>query len=290
LIQKALPSPMGNHAVNLKYLSGGRRPAGRVLAITSGKGGVGKTNISTNLALCLAASKKRVLLLDADISLGNLDLVMNIRSKYNISHVLNGYKRIEDIIQLGPEGLRIICGASGLDQLADISDYEQHRLLEHLADLQDETDLILVDTAAGIASSVVSFCMAADHVLVVTTPEASAMTDAYGMIKVLVRKNYEGPISIVVNMAHSIAEGKRTYQRLADVAGRFLQADLYYAGTLLKDERLCRAVRARTPVVLAYPKSQITSSFTALAARLGGLEWDKNAQNGFFRRVIRWLR
>ncbi|UCD51477.1 MAG: MinD/ParA family protein [Phycisphaerales bacterium] len=273
----------------MKQVSESRRPAGRVLAVTSGKGGVGKTNVSTNLALCLAAAGKRVLLLDADISLGNLDLVMNIRSKYNISHVLSGYKRLEDIIQSGPEGLRIICGASGLDQLADISDYEQHRLLEHLAGLQDETDVILVDTAAGIASSVVSFCMAADQVLVVTTPEAAAMTDAYGMIKVLVRKGYEGPISVVVNMAQSVAEGKRTYQRLADVAGRFLQANLYYAGTLLKDERLCRAVRARTPVVLAYPKSQITSSFTALAARLGGLQWDKHGQNGFFRRLIRWL-
>jgi len=280
---------MGNHAVNLHQLSGSRRPSCRVLAVTSGKGGVGKTNISTNLALCLAASKKRVLLLDADISLGNLDLVMNVRSKYNISHVLSGYKRLEDIIQAGPQGLRIICGASGLDQLADISEYEQHRLLEHLSGLQNDTDVILVDTAAGIASSVVSFCMAADQVLVVTTPEAAAMTDAYGMIKVLVRKRYSGPISVVVNMAHSIAEGKRTYQRLADVTGRFLQANLYYAGTLLKDERLCRAVRARTPVVLLYPDSQITSSFTALAARLGGLEWDKNGQNRFFRRVIRWL-
>ena len=279
---------MENHAVKLRQLSGGRRSSCRVLAVTSGKGGVGKTNISSNLALCLAASKKRVLLLDADISLGTLDLVMNIRSKYNISHVLSGYKRLEDIIQPGPEGLRIICGASGLDQLADISEYEQHRLLEHLSELQDETDVILVDTAAGIGSSVVSFCMAADQVLVVTTPEAAAITDAYGMIKVLVRKRYPGPISVVVNMAHSIAEGKRTYQRLADVAGRFLQANLYYAGTLLKDERLCRAVRARTPVGLAYPKSQIASSFAALAARLGGLDWGKNGQNSFFRRVIRW--
>ena len=119
--------------------------------------------------------------------------------------------------------------------------------------------------------------------------EASAMTDAYGMIKVLVRKGNPGPISVVVNMAHSVAEGKRTYQRLADVTGRFLQAKLYYAGTLLKDDRLCRAVRARTPVVLAYPQSQIASSFSALAARLGGVACERNNQNTFFRRVIRWL-
>jgi len=280
---------MGNHAANLQQLSDGPQPSARVIAVTSGKGGVGKTNIVANLALCMAASKKRVLLLDADMSLGNLDLVLNIRSKYNISHVINGYKRLEDIIQSGPRDLRVICGASGLDELADINEYQQHRLLQHLSGLQNETDVILVDTAAGIASSVVSFCLAADHVLVVTTPEASAMTDAYGMIKVLVRKGNPGPISVVVNMAHSITEGKRTYQRLADVTGRFLQAKLYYAGTLLKDDRLCRAVRARTPVVLAYPQSQIASSFSALAARLGGIQCNRNSQNTFFRRVIRWL-
>jgi len=280
---------MGNHAANLQQLSDSHQPSARVLAVTSGKGGVGKTNIVANLALCMAASKKRVLLLDADMSLGNLDLVLNIRSKYNISHVIKGYKRLEDIIQPGPRDLRIICGASGLDELADISDYDQQRLLGYLSGLQDETDVILVDTAAGIASSVVSFCLAADQVLVVTTPEASAMTDAYGMIKVLVRKGNPGPISVVVNMAHSAAEGKRTYQRLADVAGRFLQAKLYYAGTLLKDDGLCRAVRARQPVVLAYPQSQIAASFSALAARLGGIECDRNCQSGFFRRVIRWL-
>ncbi len=279
---------MGNHAANLQQVSGDPQPSARVVAITSGKGGVGKTNIAANLALSMAATQ-RILLLDADMSLGNLDLILNIRSKYNISHVLNGYKRIEDIIQAGPRDMRVICGASGLHELADINEYDQQRLIQHLSGLQNDTDVILVDTAAGIANPVVSFCLAADHVLVVTTPEASAMTDAYGMIKVLVRKGNPGPISIVVNMAHSVAEGKRTYQRLADVTGRFLQAKLYYAGTLLKDDRLCRAVRARTPVVLAYPQSQIASSFSALAARLGGIACERNNQNTFFRRVIRWL-
>ncbi len=280
---------MADHAVNIRQLSNGSGHSGRVLAVTSGKGGVGKTNIAANLALCMAATQKRILLWDADISLGNLDLVMNIQSRYNISHVVSGYKRVEEIIQQGPKGLRVICGASGLDQLADISPHEQHRLLQYLSGLQDQSDLILVDTAAGISNSVVSFCLAADQVLVVTTPEASAMTDAYGMIKVLVRKQYQGPISVVVNMALNTAEGKRTYQRLADVASRFLQAKLYYAGVLLKDDHLCSAVRSRKPVVLAYPRSQISTSFAALAARLTDMNEGQNAHKGFFRRVIKWL-
>jgi flagellar biosynthesis protein FlhG len=280
---------MEDHAVNMRQLSSGVRPPARVLAITSGKGGVGKTNVAANLALCLAASRRRVLLWDADISLGNLDLVMNIQSRYNISHVVSGQKQVEDIIQQGPQGVRLICGASGLDQLADISLHDQNRLLQYLTGLQNENDVILVDTAAGISNSVVGFCLAADHVLVVTTPEASAITDAYGMIKVLVRKHYSGPISVVVNMARTVAEGKRTYQRLAYVASRFLKADLYHAGVLLKDEHVCSAVRARKPVVLAYPKSQISSSFAALANRLADMNCGQDVRKGFFRRVIRWL-
>jgi flagellar biosynthesis protein FlhG len=284
-----MPAIMANQAVNLQQVPVSGRPVARVLAVTSGKGGVGKTNIATNLALCMAASEKRVLLVDADISLGNLDLLLNIRSKYNLSHVIDGSKRVEEIIQPGPRGLQIICGASGLDHLADISEPEQHRLLEHLCGLQHTSDTIVIDTAAGISKSVVSFCLAADHVLVVTTPEATAMMDAYGMVKVLVRKRYEGPISVVVNMAQDVAEGKRIYQRLADVAARFLQTDLYFAGVLPKDERLCAAVRSRQPVVLAYPKSQIACSFHTLAARLGGIDCSRGNGGTFFRRVFRWL-
>jgi len=279
---------MGHQAADL-YLSGSRRVSARVLAVTSGKGGVGKTNIAANLAICLAASDRRILLMDADVSLANLDLVMGIRNRYNISHVVRGDRTMAEVIQTGPGGLRIICGASGLDRLADMTECEQHRLLGHLSALQHETDTIVVDTAAGISSGVVGFCLAADHVLVVTTPEATAMADAYGMFKVLVRKGYQGPISIVVNMARNIAEGKRAHQQIANVARRFLGRDLYYAGTLLKDERLCEAVRARKPVVLAYPKAPISTAIAALAARLGGTEPKENAGGSFFGRLIRWL-
>jgi flagellar biosynthesis protein FlhG len=279
---------MANQALNVPVLAGAGRPAATVLAITSGKGGVGKTNIAANLALCLAAANQRVLLLDADMSLGNLDLLMDIHSRYNISHVINGRKSMEEIIQAGPNGLRVVCGASGLDRLADISEGEQYRLLEHLGRLQQETDTILIDTAAGISKSVIGFCLAADRVLVITTPEATAMADSYGMIKVLARKGYGGPINLVVNMARSAAEGKQTYQRMADVAQRFLRTPVYHAGTLLRDERLCEAVRQRTPVVLAYPKSEISASLAMIAARLAGIRHGGSVDGGFFRRVLRW--
>ncbi len=279
---------MGDHAVNL-HLADARSPQAKVFAVTSGKGGVGKTNIAANLAICMAALDKRVLLLDADFSLANLDVVMDIRHKYDISHVLSGHKQMDDVIQPGPRGVQVICGASGLDKLADLSEGEQRHLLHHLSKLQQETDTIVVDTAAGISRSVVNFCLAADHVLVVTTPEATALTDAYGMIKVLARKRYPGPISIVVNMARDIAEGKRTYQRIADVARKFLERDLYFAAVLPKDERLCTAVRSRKPVVLAYPNAQISSSLAKLAERLSDVRRDVGVSGGFFRKVVKWL-
>jgi flagellar biosynthesis protein FlhG len=280
---------MENHALNTHSLASGCRPAATVLAVTSGKGGVGKTNIAANLALCLAGMNQRVLLLDADLSLGNLDLVMGLRHRYNLSHVLSGHKRMEEVIQSGPRGLRVICGASGLDRLADISKGEQYRILEPLCRLQQETDAIVIDTAAGISSAVMGFCLAADRVLVVTTPEATAMADAYAAIKVLVRKQYHGPINLVVNMARHPAEGRQVYQRIADVARKFLRANVYYAGTLLHDERLCAAVRSRRPVVLAYPRSPISLSLAALACRLSGTRPGDPPEGGFFRRVIRWL-
>lgn len=262
-----------------------RRPA-KVLAITSGKGGVGKTNIAANLAICLAASQKKVLLIDTDLSLGNLDIVMGVHSKYNISHFLNGRKNIEEIIYTGPEGLEIICGASGLEDLANIDEFRRHRLLRELSRLQSDFDVIVIDTAAGISRLVVGFCLAADHVLVVTTPEAPAMTDAYAIIKMLVGNGLAGQISVVVNMAATIAEGKKTYRQIANVAQQFLNTHVYYAGVFLRDERLSSAVRQRKPVVLAYPKSRISSSLVALAAKLGnGLAAASN-EGGFFKKVV----
>ena len=247
---------MANEAIYLRQMMENYRGPAKVLAITSGKGGVGKTNIAANLAICLAASRKRVLLIDADLSLGNLDIVLGVHSKYNISHLLNGQKSIEEIIYTGPEGMGVICGASGLEDLANIDEFRRHRLLRELSKLQSDFDVIVIDTAAGMSKLVVGFCLAADHVLLVTTPEATAMTDAYAMIKVLIVNRFVKRISLIVNMASTVAEGKRTYQQIANVAKQFLSTHIYDAGVFLRDERLSCAVRLRKPVVLSYPKAQ----------------------------------
>jgi len=264
------------------------RPA-KIFAITSGKGGVGKTNIATNLSICLASSGKKVLLVDADLSLANVDILMNINSKYNISHFFNGRKSIEEIIQTGPGGMEIICGASGFEELSDMNEFQRHRILSELSRLQNENEIIVIDTAGSISKSVVGFCLFSDHVLVVTTPEATSMTDAYAMIKVLVGNNYSGQISLIVNMAASLAEGKKTYQQISKVVLRFLNTQVYNAGILLKDCRLSSAVRERKPVVLAYPKAAISSSLAVLASKLSKNSARPSENAGFFKKVMDWF-
>jgi flagellar biosynthesis protein FlhG len=262
---------------------------GQVLAITSGKGGVGKTNIAANLAICLASSNRKVVLLDADLGLGNLDVVMNINSRYNLSHVVSGRKTLEEITQIGPAGVEIICGGSGIEELANLGQFQRTRLMEELQAIQNHTDVVVIDTGAGIHNSVICFCMAADHVLVVTTPEPPAMTDAYAMIKVLAGRRYSGRISLVVNMAASAAEGKKIYRQIADVARRFLDTPVFEAGVLCKDDHVPAAVRAREPVVLAHPRSKITASLVAMTARLVRGVAAGPSNESLFQKVVNWF-
>lgn len=261
----------------------------KVLTITSGKGGVGKSNLAANVAIQLARMGKQVTLVDADMSLGNLDVILNIQSRYNLSHVVSGRKRMEEIVHLGPEGIEIVCAASGMEELANLNRFHQARLVRELSNLQLHADTLLVDTAAGIGSDVTAFCLAADQILLVTTPDATAMTDAYGMIKVLTRHAYAGQINLVVNMADNAVQGKKIYLQMAKVARQFLDVSLYYAGTILHDTNVVSAVRARTPLVLSYPKSPAARSIGQLATRIGNIPTNRMASSPFFKKVVNWF-
>ena len=268
-----------------------------VIAITSGKGGVGKSNVAVNLAIKLSAAGKRVVLLDADLGLANADVLCGVDLSFNLSHVIARRKELSDVMVKAPGGFRLIGGASGLARMADLSDFDRQRIVDALAELEETTDIILIDTGAGIGPNVLSFTRAADHVLVLTTPEPTAITDAYAVIKVISRSGpdndpagAERRVSLLVNQARSPGEARVVQERIAKVARQFLGVSVLDAGYLYADEQVPLAVRKRTPFVLTSPKCPAANCVTQLAMRLEQGVAASETGGGFFRRMGKWFR
>ena len=274
-----------------------------VIAVTSGKGGVGKSNVAVNLAIKLASAGKTVVLLDADLGLANADVLCNIDLPFNLSAVIARKKELHEVLVKAPGGFSLIGGASGLARMADLTDADRQRIVRALGELESLADIILIDTGAGISPNVLSFTRAADHVLVVTTPEPTAITDAYAVVKVLHRDAVGAPgsandagerrISLLVNQVRSPGEARVVHERIAKVARQFLGVSVYDAGHLVADECVPAAVRARTPFVLASPRSAASHCISQLAMRLeqGVVGAGSGAgSDGFFNRMSRWFR
>ena len=259
------------------------------IAVTSGKGGVGKSNIALNLAVLLSAAGNRVALLDADFGLANLDVLTNAQVGANLAHVVAGKRRMRDVVVDLPFGVQLAPGASGLAQMADLNEFQRTRLLDELSALEDENDVIIIDTGAGIGRNAMTFAGCADTVLVVATPEPTSITDAYAVVKVLHQRQCQGRMNLLVNFAVDRIEARATYNRISTVAREFLGVPLYDGGYILTDARVAAAVRKRTPLVLAYPRCQASRCMAALATRLcrsGALLVQRES---FFRRVANWF-
>ncbi len=261
----------------------------RTIAITSGKGGVGKSNVALNLGILMAATGNRVGLVDADLGMANLDVLLDLNVRSNLSHVMHGRKSLEDVVVNLPNGVQLVPGASGLARAADLTDLQRARLINQLVRLEEDNDVLLVDTGAGVGPDVLHFALPADNVMVVTTPEPTAMTDAYAVMKVLVKSGFQGHLSLLVNMTSGRQEARMVHQRISQVARQFLGVTVYDAGYILDDPRLRDAVRKREPVVMAYPRCPSSRCLAALARKLcsGGALVDR--KEGFFRRVANWF-
>jgi len=244
------------------------RPHVRTVAIASGKGGVGKSNLAANLAVALGARGARVLLLDADLAQANLDLLLGVHPRFDVQHVLSGEKSLEEILVDGPKGVTLVPAGSGVPELAELDDYRLECLLRGLGTLEAGADLILIDVASGVSRQVLSFCLAADEVIVVTTPEMPAFSDAYAMIKRLRHRGLTGSPRLVVNAAGSADEAEEVSHRLRLVARRFLKLELEPFGHVPFDPAVPRAVRLQEPVVTAFPQSAASLAYCALAERL----------------------
>lgn len=238
----------------------------RVIAVASGKGGVGKTNVVANLAIAFAKSGKKVMVLDADLGLGNLDVLLDLAPRFNLGHVVRAEKTLQEVMVEGPHGIAVVPAASGIQAMAELDLRAQAALIQSFSELTMPLDVLLIDTAAGISSSVMTFSLAAQEIIVVISNEPTSITDAYALIKVLSRDYGHRRFRLLANMVHDAQEGRALYSKIAQVADRYLDVSLDFMGIIPFDPKLRRAVQFQRAVVDAFPNTPASLAFSRLSA------------------------
>lgn len=287
-----------DQAYRLRQLASQNPPGGEdaaepthVIAVTSGKGGVGKTLVAANLSIALAARGYRAVLFDMDMGLANADIVLGVDAGGTWSDVLSGRRTVDQVIIQAPGNVAFMPGASGVARLANLSEFERHQVMAAIQHIEHRYDVVVLDCGAGISQNVVSFASQADTILVAATPEPTAVTDAYAMIKAFVQDRHwfrDPPpsIGVIVNLADSRREGRDTFERLAGVAARFLHLPLTDYGYILRDDHVPAAVRQRCPVILCYPRCSASTCVMACAQRLAREMGQPQANPSLFYRVM----
>lgn len=248
------------------------RRTARVITVTSGKGGVGKSSFSVNLAIALSKLGKRVIILDADFGLANVEVMLGIRPKYNLADLMFRGKNLSDIITMGPDNIGFISGGSGIHELANLTRDQIIYLIQKLVELDDRADIIIVDTGAGISDSVLEFVASSSEVLLIATPEPTSMTDAYALLKTLNRR-FDSPddntvVKMVANRTYSPEEGKEIFDKLNLVVNKFLSLELEYMGALPQDMIVSKSVMNQKPVIDLYPNSVFAENVMNIAKLL----------------------
>lgn len=281
---------MADQAHNLREFVRDREKRARVLAVTSGKGGVGKSNTSVNLAIALAGEGARVVVLDADLGLANVEVLVGLNSLYNLQHVINGEKTIRQVMVRAPGGFDLVPGSSGIMKLADLNAAARQNILAGLRDLQDGVDFVLVDTMAGIGQNAVSFAAAADEILLVTTPEPSSIVDAYAAVKTIFALRDDAVFRVIINMAANEAQARAVAAKLSNVSQQYLGRRLGYLGYVPRDPHVSQAVMQTRPFLQLYPTCPAARCVQDLAGHL--LRQQPAAESkpgGFLRRFAQTL-
>lgn len=245
-----------------------KKTGARVISVTSGKGGVGKSNVVVNLAIALANEGERVLVMDADVGLGNIDILLGLKPTQTLDEVFNGTRRLSEVIVTGPCGIRIVPAGSGGDRSSTLNQRERLLLMDELDTLNEEFDVLIIDTESGISENVTYFNVAAQEIVVVLSPEPTSLADVYALIKVLVTRHGERHFKVLVNMVRDSEEGLDTFKRLSQVVSRFLDVSLDYFGCIVRDDRLVDAVKRQKAVVELHPRSAAAHCFFTLARNL----------------------
>lgn len=252
----------------------------RIIAVSSGKGGVGKTNFTVNLAIALAKLGKRVTIIDADLGLANVDVLLGIITKANLLNVINGDMEAKDIVEQGPHGINIVSGGSGIAELANVDEEILDRLISALAYFNSISDYILFDTGAGIGKSVLSFVASAGELIVLMNPDPTSLTDAYALIK-NIESASEKSIKLVINRAESSEEARDAFDKVAQTVHRFLGIEVHNLGYILEDHNLKKAVKKQTPVLVAYPRSLASKAIENIAMALDSGNIISEKESGF---------
>ncbi len=281
---------MNDQAENLRRLVDPKDTAeAKVIAVVSGKGGVGKSNISLNFAISLAQRGKRVAILDLDIGMANLDILMGLTPTYHIMDLLDNQLSIWDIIEEGPNGIAYIAGGSGFSKFVELDEQRMQRFFSQLELIGQHYDYIILDMGAGVSKGSIQFVLAADDVFIVTTPEPPAMTDAYSMVKYIFIHEKEKPLYLIVNRAESVKEGNRTLDNFKRVAQQFLQKDLSILGFIPNDATVMKAVKAQTPFVVMDKEAKASKAMLQLTSSYIGDDKGATTTFGHFISKIRRL-
>lgn len=266
-----------------------KTPLTKVITITSGKGGVGKTTVSVNMAIVLAKLGKKVLLMDGDLGLANVNVLLGIVPEHNIYEVFRGKKKIKDIIISTHYGIDFIAGANGIAQLANLSDEQREFFLKELEELNGY-DYLLIDTGAGIGNNVLGFLKSADEIIIITTPEPTAITDAYGMIKSIVVNKTDKKIKLIINEVESAVEAKKVADRLIEISAQFLKVEIENLGFIYKEEEVLKSIRNQRPLVVVYPNAKSANCIFHITRRILNLpnqEGSGSGISGFFQKFFK---
>ena len=250
----------------------------KVIAVTGGKGGVGKTNVTLNTAISMAKQGKRVMVLDADLGLANVDVMLGLRVEKNLSHVLSGECTLDEVLVTGPHGIKIAPATSGTQSMTELTPTEHAGLIRAFSELRSDIDVLIVDTAAGISDMVLSFSRAAQDIMVVVCDEPTSLTDAYALIKILNREHGVFKFKIIANMVRNMREGQELFAKLSKVTNRFLDVALELVATIPYDENIRKSVRKQKAIVDAFPASPAAVAINRLAQN--ALNWPIPAQPG----------
>lgn len=258
----------------------------KIITVTSGKGGVGKSNFVVNLAICLQNKGKKVLIFDADLGMGNDDVLMGIYPKYNIFDIIFTGKKIQDIIIEGPAGVSLIPAGSGLNKVQELKQEERALFLKKLDGL-NEFDYIIMDTGAGVSRDILSFIAASEDLIIITTPEPTSLTDAYSLIKATDHFKLKNEAKIIVNKAFTKKEGEETYFKFERTVNRFLKINVSYLGCILDDKKLVQSVRQQKPFIILYPNCDASKDIENIAIKIMGQDVSSlDGAKGLFKRLF----